>query len=87
VAFGGIAGLCLGFSLLSGAELFYYLTVGLYRHYRLVYRARAPEHEYSISNNKTSSVIEQHRNHLQSVRPGSLQVRSPWWLSRILEML
>jgi len=60
VAFGGIAGLCLGFSLLSGAELFYYLTVGLYRHYRLVYGARPPKHGYGISNNKTCSVIEKH---------------------------
>ncbi|KAJ9583692.1 hypothetical protein L9F63_021964 [Diploptera punctata] len=37
VAFGGIAGLCLGCSLLSGAEVIYYFTLRLYRHYRLVY--------------------------------------------------
>ena len=28
--FGGICGLCLGFSLLSGAELIYWLTFGLF---------------------------------------------------------
>ncbi|GAB0089181.1 hypothetical protein DMENIID0001_036800 [Sergentomyia squamirostris] len=32
VAFGGIAGLFLGCSLLSGAELVYYLTIGLFWH-------------------------------------------------------
>lgn len=30
VAFGGVIGLCLGGSLLSIVEIFYYMTIGLY---------------------------------------------------------
>lgn len=37
VSFGGIAGLFLGFSLLSGVEIFYYFTL---RSYCMVYKSR-----------------------------------------------
>ncbi|XP_021936739.1 pickpocket protein 19-like isoform X2 [Zootermopsis nevadensis] len=68
VAFGGIAGLCLGFSLLSGAELFYYLTFRLYWQYRLMHQKRStPKHKYNVPRKKPSFGIRQHRNSIKSL--------------------
>jgi hypothetical protein len=77
VAFGGIAGLSLGFSLLSGAELFYYLTIGLYRRYRLMQRQEPPpKQKYNIRDEKTLLGDRQHRKDLQNVSSRALQVPS-----------
>ncbi|XP_059616576.1 sodium channel protein Nach-like [Phlebotomus argentipes] len=58
VAFGGIAGLFLGCSLLSGAELVYYLTIGLFWHNTNPQQHRPPQHAQRPRINTISHGIE-----------------------------
>ncbi|XP_069696536.1 uncharacterized protein [Periplaneta americana] len=79
VAFGGIAGLCLGCSLLSAAELFYYLTIRLYRHYRLVHPkgSSLPTHKNGMQHKTAFFNMKQYGNHKQKTSPRTLQAISP----------
>ncbi|XP_055685259.1 uncharacterized protein LOC129791215 [Lutzomyia longipalpis] len=71
VAFGGIAGLFLGCSLLSGAELVYYLTIGLFWH-----NTNPPQHS------RPSKSTPRTRHRINTISHGIEHVQHQWRLAK-----
>ncbi|XP_055708978.1 uncharacterized protein LOC129805229 [Phlebotomus papatasi] len=70
VAFGGIAGLFLGCSLLSGAELVYYLTIGLFWHNTNTQPQRPPKY------------IQRTPTRINTISHGIEHVQQQWRLAK-----